>query len=145
MNAGSNTITSFAVRGDQLTRLQTISSGGTFPVSITVHGGQLYVLNARGGGSIQGYLRLGGLLVKVPAWHRDLGFNPNPSPEFTSTPGQIAFTPDGSQADRHHQGRRPEHRGLPGRPVRPVAPSPSSPPTRATCRSRSPSTSRTTW
>ena len=97
VNAGSNTITSFAVRGDQLTRLQTIGSGGTFPVSITVHDGQLYVLNARGGGSIQGYLRLGGLLVKVPAWHRDLGFNPNPSPEFTSTPGQIAFTPDGSK------------------------------------------------
>jgi 6-phosphogluconolactonase (cycloisomerase 2 family) len=97
VNAGSNTITAFAVRGDHLTRLQTISSGGSFPVSITVHGGQLYVLNARGGGSIQGYLRLGGLLVKVPAWHRDLGFNPNPSPEFTSTPGQIAFTPDGSK------------------------------------------------
>ena len=97
VNAGSNSITSFAVRGDQLIRLQTISSGGTFPVSITVHDSQLYVLNARGGGSIQGYLRLGDLLVKVPAWHRDLGFNPNPSPEFTSTPGQIAFTPDGSK------------------------------------------------
>ncbi|MGX7681688.1 lactonase family protein [Jatrophihabitans sp. DSM 45814] len=97
VNAGSNTITSFAVRGDRLTRLQTIGSGGEFPVSITVHGGQLYVLNARGGGSIQGYLRLGGLLVKVPSWHRDLGFNPNPTPEFTSTPGQIAFTPDGSK------------------------------------------------
>jgi 6-phosphogluconolactonase (cycloisomerase 2 family) len=97
VNAGSNTITSFAVRGDHLTRLQTIGSGGTFPVSVTVHGGQLYVLNARGGGSIQGYLRLGGLLVRVPSWHRDLGFNPNPDPEFTSTPGQIAFTPDGSK------------------------------------------------
>jgi 6-phosphogluconolactonase (cycloisomerase 2 family) len=97
VNAGSNTITAFAVRHDHLTRLQTVSSGGTFPVSITVHGGLLYVLNARGGGSIQGYLRLGGLLVRVPSWHRDLGFNPNPDPEFTSTPGQIAFTPDGSK------------------------------------------------
>lgn len=97
VNAGSNTITSFAVRGAHLTLLQTINSGGDFPVSITVHDGQLYVLNARGGGSIQGYLRLGGLLAKIPGWHRDLGFNPNPSPEFTSTPGQIAFTPDGSK------------------------------------------------
>jgi hypothetical protein len=97
VNAGSNTITAFAVHGDHLTRLQTISSGGTFPVSITLHGGQLYVLNARGGGSIQGYLRFGPLLVRVPSWHRDLGFDPNPSPEFTSTPGQIAFTPDGSK------------------------------------------------
>jgi 6-phosphogluconolactonase (cycloisomerase 2 family) len=97
VNAGSNTITAFAVRGDHLTRLQTISSGGTFPVSITLHGGLLYVLNARGGGSIQGYARLGGLLIRVPSWHRDLGFDPNASPEFTSTPGQIAFTPDGSK------------------------------------------------
>lgn len=97
VNAGSNTITEFAVHHDRLTRLQTLGSGGTFPVSITVHGGLLYVLNARGGGSIQGYLRLGGLLVRVPWWHRDLGFNPNPDPEFTSTPGQIAFTPDGSK------------------------------------------------
>ncbi len=97
VNAGSNTVTSFAVRGHHLTRLQTIASGGTFPVSITVHGQHVYVLNARGGGSIQGYLRFGGLLVRVPSWHRDLGFNPNPSPEFTSTPGQIAFTPDGSK------------------------------------------------
>ncbi len=97
VNAGSDTITSFAVRGDRLTRLQTISSGGTFPVSITVHDHQLYVLNARGGGSIQGYVRFADLLVKVPSWHRDLGFNPNPTPEFTSTPGQIAFTPDGSK------------------------------------------------
>lgn len=97
VNAGSNTITTFAVRGKHLTRLQTVNSGGTFPVSVTVHGGQLYVLNARNGGSIQGYRRLGGLLVKIPSWHRELGFNPNPSPEFTSTPGQIAFTPDGSK------------------------------------------------
>lgn len=97
VNAGSNTITVFAVRGAHLTRLQTISSGGTFPVSVTLHGGQLYVLNARDGGSVQGYLRVGGLLVKIPAWHRNLGFDPNPSPEFTHTPGQIAFTPDGSK------------------------------------------------
>jgi 6-phosphogluconolactonase (cycloisomerase 2 family) len=96
VNAGSNTVTAFAVRGTHLTRLQTLSSGGTFPVSITVHGGQLYVLNARDGASIQGYLRWRGLLIRVPAWHRDLGFDPNATPEFTSTPGQIAFTPDGS-------------------------------------------------
>jgi 6-phosphogluconolactonase (cycloisomerase 2 family) len=97
VNAGSNTITAFAVRGQRLIRIQTISSGGTFPVSVTVHGSQLYALNARGGGSVQGYLRIGDRLVKVPSWHRNLGFNPNPSPEFTATPGQIAFTPDGSK------------------------------------------------
>jgi 6-phosphogluconolactonase (cycloisomerase 2 family) len=97
VNAGSNTITAFSVRGDRLTRLQIISSGGRFPVSITVHGRQLYVLNARSGGSVQGYRRIDGRLVRIRSWHRDLGFNPNPVPEFTHTPGQIAFTPDGSK------------------------------------------------
>lgn len=96
VNAGS-TITVFAVHGDQLTRLQVISSGGQFPVSITTHGSLVYVLNARDGGSISGYLRVGRRLVAIPAWHRELGFNPNPSPEFTSTLAQISFSPNGSQ------------------------------------------------
>jgi 6-phosphogluconolactonase (cycloisomerase 2 family) len=97
VNAGSDTITEFAVRGDQLSRVQTIWSGGSFPVSLAVHGGALYVLNARDGGSVQGYARFGDYLVRVPFWHRDLGFNPDPTPEFTSTPGQVAFSPDGSK------------------------------------------------
>ena len=97
VNAGSNTITVFSVSGDSLTRRQIISSGGTFPVSIAVRGSLLYVLNARDGGSVQGFLRVGATLVKVPAWHRDLGLNTALTPEFTTTPGQVAFTPDGSK------------------------------------------------
>lgn len=38
VNAGSNTVTVFSVEGHQLTRRQVISSGGTFPVSVAVHG-----------------------------------------------------------------------------------------------------------
>src|SRR5664279_643586 len=45
LNAGSNTVTVFAVHGDHLGRRQVISSGGTFPVSITTHGNVVYVLN----------------------------------------------------------------------------------------------------
>jgi 6-phosphogluconolactonase (cycloisomerase 2 family) len=97
VNAGSDTITTFAVRGDRLVRRQVTSSGGACPVSITVHGSQVFVLNARNGGSIQGYLRIAGVLVRIPAWHRALGLDPDQTPEFTSTPGQIAFTPDGSR------------------------------------------------
>lgn len=97
VNAGSNTVTSFAIDGDTLTRRQVIGSGGEAPVSIAAHGDLVYVLNARGGGSIQGYLNLDGHLVLIPSWHRDLGFDPNATPEFTSTPAQIAFTPDGSK------------------------------------------------
>jgi 6-phosphogluconolactonase (cycloisomerase 2 family) len=95
-NAGSDTVTVFGVRGDHLTRLQTISSGGRFPVSVTVHGDLVYVLNARDGGSIQGYRRIGAYLVRVPSWHRGLGLAADPA-EFTHTPGQVAFTPDGSK------------------------------------------------
>lgn len=97
VNAGSDTITVFAVHGDRLVRRQVVPSGGSFPVSVAAHGHLVYVLNARDGGSIQGYVRIGGHLVPVPSWHRGLGLDPTQSPEFTSTPGQIGFTPDGRQ------------------------------------------------
>ncbi|KIF75414.1 hypothetical protein QR77_18945 [Streptomyces sp. 150FB] len=96
VNAGSDTVTVFAVDGDRLERTQTITSGGKFPVSITVHGNQVYVANALDGGSIQGYLRVGDRLVKVPTWHRALGLDPAAAPQFLNTPGGISFTPDGS-------------------------------------------------
>jgi len=97
VNAGSNTITAFDVEGDRLIRRQVLPSFGEFPVSVAVHGNVLYVLNARNGGSIQGYLRAGGALVPIPIWHRTLGLDPNAAPEFTHTPGQIAFSPSGDQ------------------------------------------------
>ena len=87
----------FAVDGDRLIRRQVIGSGGTFPVSVAVHGNLVYVLNARDGGSVQGYLRIGATLVAVPSWNRPLGLDPTLTPEFTHTPGQVAFTPDGSK------------------------------------------------
>ena len=97
VNAGSDTVTVFAVHGDRLDRLQVISSGGEFPVSVAVHGNLVYVLNARDGGSVQGYLRIGGTLLRIPTWHRSLGLDATETPEFTSTPGQVTFTPDGSK------------------------------------------------
>ena len=96
VNAGSNTITVFSVHGDRLIRRQVISSGGTFPVSIAVRGNLVYVLNARDGGSVQGFVRIGATLVAVSSWKRPLGLNPAQTPEFVNTPGQLAFTPDGS-------------------------------------------------
>jgi DNA-binding beta-propeller fold protein YncE len=95
VNAGSDTITVFAAHGDRLVRRQVLPSHGSFPVSVAVHGNLVYVLNARHGGSIQGYVRFGHRLVPVAPWHRDLGLDPDAAPEFTHTPGQVAFTPDG--------------------------------------------------
>jgi 6-phosphogluconolactonase (cycloisomerase 2 family) len=97
VNAGSNTITVFRVRGDRLFRRQVLSSGGQFPVSITFHGRQVFVLNAWGGGSVAGFLQLGGHLIPVPGWTRDLGLGTSSSTVFTGTPGQVGFTPSGSQ------------------------------------------------
>jgi 6-phosphogluconolactonase (cycloisomerase 2 family) len=74
-----------------------LGSGGTFPVSVTVHGDLVYVLNALNGGSVQGYRVLGTALVPLLGSHRALGLDPTATPQFTTTPGQVAFTPDGSQ------------------------------------------------
>jgi 6-phosphogluconolactonase (cycloisomerase 2 family) len=97
VNAGSNTVTVFAVHGDQLQRLQVIGTGGTFPVSVAVHRGVVYVLNARDGGAIQGFAQVGRTLVRIPAWHRNLGLDPTATPEFVNTPGEVAFSPSGDQ------------------------------------------------
>jgi 6-phosphogluconolactonase (cycloisomerase 2 family) len=97
VNAGSDTVTVFGVHGDHLVRHQVVGSGGSFPVSVAVRGNLVYVLNARDGGSVQGFLRVGSSLVRVPSWHRALGLDASQTPEFTSTPGQVAFTPDGRQ------------------------------------------------
>ena len=97
VNPGSDTVTMFAVFGDRLVRRQVLSSGGAFPVSIAVHGNHVYVLDARNGGSVQGYIRVGSHLVLVPKWHRDLGLDTQQNPEFPGTPGQVAFSPDGHQ------------------------------------------------
>lgn len=98
VNAGSNTLTAFQVSGDRLTRRQVVPTGGQFPVSVTSHGNEVFVLNARDGGSISGYLRIGGVLLPIPVWHRELHLDtsaPGQPDEFVSTPAQISFTPDG--------------------------------------------------
>jgi 6-phosphogluconolactonase (cycloisomerase 2 family) len=98
VNAGSNTVSVFSVQGDTLSLQQVISSGGTFPVSVAVDGDRVYVLNALGGGSVQGYVSSFGRLLPLPFSNRNLGLTiPTDTTEFTSTPGQVAFSPDGSQ------------------------------------------------
>jgi len=97
VNAGSSTVSVFGVSGDQLTRTQVVSSGGSFPVSIAVHDGLVYVLNALNGGSVQGYVEIGDQLLPLPDSLRTLGLDPTATPQFTNTPGQVAFSPDGSR------------------------------------------------
>jgi 6-phosphogluconolactonase (cycloisomerase 2 family) len=97
VNAGSDTVSVFSVAGDRLTLRQTVTSGGSFPVSIAVHGDVVYVLNALDGGSVQGYVVAGGYLAEMAAWNRPLGLDPTATPQYTNTPGQVGFSADGSQ------------------------------------------------
>ncbi len=97
VNAGSNSVSVFAVFGDRLFLQQVISSGGSFPVSVAVDHGLVYVLNAGEGGSLQGYRAGFGRLFPIPGSGRALGLDPTETPRFTHTPGQVAFSPDGSK------------------------------------------------
>jgi 6-phosphogluconolactonase (cycloisomerase 2 family) len=97
VNAGSNSVSVFSVRGDQLELRQVVSSGGSFPVSIAVHGHSVYVLNGLSA-SLQGYVSFFGHLFPLPGSNRSLGFAvPSDATQFVSTPGQVAFTPSGHQ------------------------------------------------
>jgi hypothetical protein len=96
VNAGSDSVSVFSVHGDRLHLRQVVAFGGTFPVSIAVHGRIVEVLNARNGGSLRGFVQLAGFLFPIPGARTALGL-PTLTPEFTHTPGQVAFTPDGSR------------------------------------------------
>ena len=97
VNAGSDSVTVFGVRGDRLTRRDVVASRGSFPVSIAVHRDLVYVLNARNGGDVQGFRATRGTLVPVRGSHRALGLDASATPEFVNTPGQVSFSPDGSR------------------------------------------------
>ncbi len=97
VNAGSDTISVFAVIGDRLALRQVLSSGGSFPVGVAVSGDTVYVLNGLEGGSLQGFTVSAGHLVPIAESTRALGLDPTATPQFTHTPGTVVFSPDGSQ------------------------------------------------
>jgi 6-phosphogluconolactonase (cycloisomerase 2 family) len=97
VNAGSNTVSVFSVRGDQLSLRQIIPSGGSFPVSVAIRGTSVYVLNGLSA-NVQGYVSFFGHLFPLPGSNRPLGITvPSDTTQFVSTPGQVAFTPDGTR------------------------------------------------
>ena len=98
VNAGSDTVYAFRVHGPTLEQRQVLSSGGTFPVSLAVHKDLVYVLNAGGAGSVQGYRIEGDHLRPLvgDGSNRSLGLTPvKGANAFLNTPGQVGFTPDG--------------------------------------------------
>ena len=90
VNAGSNTISSFKVTPHKLHLMNTISSGGTRPISVTIHEDLVYVLNAGNEANISGFKLEGnsGKLSPIPNSTRPLSTT-NPQP------AQVSFTNDG--------------------------------------------------
>jgi 6-phosphogluconolactonase (cycloisomerase 2 family) len=98
VNAGSDSVSLFRIyHGDRLHLKQVISSGGEFPVSLAAHGNLVYVLNAGGAGSVQGYWLTGNTLRPIAGSNQSLGLSNSTPPNFLASPGQIGFTPDGSR------------------------------------------------
>jgi len=95
VNAGSDTVTSFAVVGARLQRRSVVPSSGQFPVSVAVHDDVAFVLNAGGHGSVSGFRIRGGALVPIPGSTRELGLDNTAVPTFITAPSQVGFTTDG--------------------------------------------------
>ena len=94
VNAGSDSISVFGVRGATLQLRQVLPSHGIFPSSISVSGDLAYVLNAGGDGSISGYRVLGHRVLAIPGSTRSLGLTNDAVPFFLSAPAQVAIAPD---------------------------------------------------
>lgn len=95
-NAGSDSVSVFAVSGARLRLTDVVGSGGSFPVSVTYSGNTVYVLNARDGGRLSGFRIAGSQLEPIAGSTVALGYPPvTDDTEYTHTPGQVAFSPDG--------------------------------------------------
>ena len=89
VNAGSNDVSVFSVSPAGLALASRTASGGTLPISLTVHGNVLYVLNAGGTGNISGFaVGTSGALTAIAGATLPLsGSNVGPA--------QVSFSPDG--------------------------------------------------
>ena len=88
VNAGSDDLSVFAVRGDELQLTDRVPSGGDRPISVTVHGNVVFVLNA-GSETISGFTLSPktGTLTPLANSTRSLSAGGNPA--------QVQFSRDG--------------------------------------------------
>lgn len=96
VNAKSREISQFAVSGSEIELVELVRSRGSFPISLTQFGDQLYVLNAGGRSNIQGFRILdGGGLVPIGDSKRFLASDVAASGRAEG-PVQVSFSPDGT-------------------------------------------------
>ncbi len=89
VNPGSDEVSVFRVNGTHLQLMEVAPSGGDMPISITSHGSIVYVLNAGGDGSIQGFHRSStGILAQIAG-------SDQPLSQAAPGPAQIEFAPNG--------------------------------------------------
>ncbi len=118
VNAGSNTVSVFSVRGDRLTLIQVLASGGTFPVSIAVHGRRRLRSQRRERRERAGLFRS----VRPP--DRDPGIESSPRARSRGDAAVRQHAGTGRilagrlQADRDHEGQRQRGRRVRRRTVR---------------------------
>ena len=93
VNAGSNEISAFIVRANDLSLVSKIYSGGSRPVSITVDRDLVYVLNAGGAAGSQD--NISGFNVGDRCGLSPLANSTRPLSAGNTGPAQIQFTPDG--------------------------------------------------
>ena len=87
VNAGSNDVSTFDLASHPPALVSRVASGGTMPVSVTVHGGLLYVLDAGGTGEIAGFR------VDIQGQLHPIAVLPLSGPNVAPT--EVAFAPDG--------------------------------------------------
>lgn len=91
VNAGSNEISVLSVGKDSLTLVDKVSSGGIRPISLTVHGDLLYVLNEGGTPNITGFtISETGELTPLPGSTRPL------TAGSMADPAEVRFSSDGA-------------------------------------------------
>lgn len=89
VNAGSHTVSTFALRGGGLSLASTVDSMGLRPISVAERNGLVYVLNADGTGNVAGFHNQRGTLLPLADGVRPL------SAAGGTAPAQVAISPDG--------------------------------------------------
>lgn len=89
VNALSNSVSTFSVRRNGLLLQSTVPSGGERPISVTEHGGIVYVLNAGGTGNVTGFRNDDGQLKPIAN-----AVQPLSAPSGTAS-AQVGFNNDG--------------------------------------------------
>jgi 6-phosphogluconolactonase len=91
VNAGSNELSLFRIKGDTLVPIEKVASGGTRPISVTQHGSLVYVLNEGNSPNISGFrFESRETLAPLMGSTRPLDGGGNVDP------AEVSFSPDGS-------------------------------------------------